>query len=183
MTTLDINKVREVYELKEAGHYIPTIARKALVPERVARRWIDNPSIYSPYFDEIALDRALNGDKSAFDQLSLFEVDEFWKRADQRTAEAQTEPGIPYNPYNTLLQAMLGMTPKRLNVVRRQYQVARTATPVTRLKFARLNEESVRGIRDAAAAGEPQRSIAARYGVGRSTVQSIVGRHSWAHVE
>jgi hypothetical protein len=48
--------------------------------------------------------------------------------------------------------------------------------------MAQLNEQTVRAIRLAVAAGEVQRRVAARFGINYKRVSSIVRRHSWAHV-
>lgn len=48
---------------------------------------------------------------------------------------------------------------------------------------AKLTDEKVREIRRRAAAGERHRDIAGDVGVNRSTVSSVAGRRSWAHVE
>lgn len=47
---------------------------------------------------------------------------------------------------------------------------------------AKLTAAKVLAIRADVAAGEPQRSVARRYGVGKSTVNYIVTRRIWAHV-
>jgi excisionase family DNA binding protein len=48
---------------------------------------------------------------------------------------------------------------------------------------AKLNEDAVRAIRTAVAAGESKASVARRYGVTRGTVIFIVQRKTWRHVE
>jgi hypothetical protein len=49
--------------------------------------------------------------------------------------------------------------------------------------WARLTEDDVREIRRRCTAGEPQRVVAADFGVIRQAVQLIVARKRWAHVE
>lgn len=46
----------------------------------------------------------------------------------------------------------------------------------------KLNQYQVLAIRDASANGEPQGTIAARFGIARNTVSSIVNHKSWAHL-
>jgi hypothetical protein len=48
---------------------------------------------------------------------------------------------------------------------------------------ARMDEAIVRAIRQACADGEQQKDVAARFGVHKSLVSSIVRRETWAHVE
>lgn len=48
---------------------------------------------------------------------------------------------------------------------------------------ARLTEADVRAIRDQASAGVSQRRIAAAFGVDRRTVQFVIARRTWQHVE
>lgn len=47
---------------------------------------------------------------------------------------------------------------------------------------ARLTTDAVRAIRAGAAGGESHATLAARYGVGKSTIGRIVRREKWAHV-
>lgn len=47
---------------------------------------------------------------------------------------------------------------------------------------SKLTEQNIREIRDSAAAGEPHRLIAERYGVSVSTVDRVVQRKTWTHV-
>lgn len=48
---------------------------------------------------------------------------------------------------------------------------------------AKLTERDVRAIRQACADGEPQRSIARRYGVTQTLISRILLRKTWRHVE
>ena len=48
---------------------------------------------------------------------------------------------------------------------------------------ARLNDDCVREIRAAIAAGEPQRKLAARLGISRGLISDIVYGKSWTHVK
>lgn len=48
---------------------------------------------------------------------------------------------------------------------------------------ARLTEDQVRGIRVRAAQGEARRSLAREFGVSISSVDNVINRKRWAHVE
>ena len=48
--------------------------------------------------------------------------------------------------------------------------------------FSTLDAERVRMIRKARANGETYRSIAFRFGIGKTTVSHIIARQTWAHV-
>lgn len=50
-------------------------------------------------------------------------------------------------------------------------------------KLAKLTDDAVREIRACAAAGESQRSLAARFGYTQAGICRVVNRLSWAHVE
>lgn len=52
-----------------------------------------------------------------------------------------------------------------------------------RCHSAKLSESDVRVIRRRVLQGEPMRSIAREYGVGKTAISDIITRHTWAHVD
>lgn len=52
----------------------------------------------------------------------------------------------------------------------------------TRIGLAKLDEDSVRGIRQKFAMGRTMRSLASEYGIHHSSVNTIVQRRAWKHV-
>ena len=121
----DIETVKRVYELIELGY---TQEEAALVVGKTRdqiKNWINKPELWSPFLDEIALERALNGDKAVYDRLSNYERAEFWKR-DRALAEREVKyvftgngdgSGWP-NPRTKFVAKMLGLALKDINQYR-----------------------------------------------------------------
>jgi len=67
------------------------ISKETGVPYSTARSFLLCPERYDPYFDEVALERALKGDKEVFENLTIYEMREFMTRSlalgPERTAE------------------------------------------------------------------------------------------------
>lgn len=80
--------VQQVYLLREKQQSLRSIAKDVGINVNTVKRWLNNPAKYSPFYDEVALKRALQGDKSVFENLSLWEKREFWRRV-RRTSEAE----------------------------------------------------------------------------------------------
>jgi hypothetical protein len=77
----NIKDVRRVYELHEQGNTAYAIAKLTGLNEDRVMRWIRNPKKFSPYIDETAMMRALEGERRVYDNMSMFEKEEFWRRA------------------------------------------------------------------------------------------------------
>lgn len=77
---LDRQACLAVYEAVESGQTQLKAAKAAGVSAGNASVWLRNPARFDPYFDEIALSRALSGDLSAFRALTVWEVHAFWDR-------------------------------------------------------------------------------------------------------
>ena len=82
----DIKKCEMAYRLADGGGWsIQAIASELNMPYGTVRNWLKYPDRYSPYLDEVALERA-QFDRSVYDNLSNYEVNVFWKRAADRIA-------------------------------------------------------------------------------------------------
>lgn len=90
MTTVEFRTPRElmqrVYDLREQGVSVPRIAALVGRPENTVYAWIYHPERYDPYIDQVAVERALSGDRKVFDNLTLYEADEFYDRLEARMA-------------------------------------------------------------------------------------------------
>lgn len=78
---VDPEKLLEAYELRAEGLNYNQIAERIGRSNSQVRQWIKTPELFSPYLDEIALERALAGDRTAFRNLSHCETLEFYSRA------------------------------------------------------------------------------------------------------
>lgn len=78
-----------VYDMREQGYLVREIADAVGRRERTIWFWLSNPHRYDPYFDEVALERAMNGERKVYDRLTVFEMEEFYNRLEARM---QVEP-------------------------------------------------------------------------------------------
>ena len=62
-----------VYEAAREGLNPFAASKRAGVSDDAARRWLKNPTKYDPYIDEIAVMRALEGERSVWDALTVWE--------------------------------------------------------------------------------------------------------------
>lgn len=71
----------QVYELRELGLGCVRISRKVEgISLATISRWLGYPERFFPWIDEICIERALEGDRGAFDALTIWERDLFWDR-------------------------------------------------------------------------------------------------------
>ena len=63
----------ELYELIAEGKTLGEARELVDVSHSVASRWVNNPSKYDPYLDEIAITRALAGEKNVYESLTVWE--------------------------------------------------------------------------------------------------------------
>ena len=91
--------VQRVYELRDEGQSYQSIADQVGVSRDALRKWYYEPETWSPYLDEVALERALAGDHSAYRHLSKFEYQEFDRRVEALRPgwNAEYKQG-PYDP-------------------------------------------------------------------------------------
>jgi predicted transcriptional regulator len=74
-------KCLRAYELREEfGCTYAEIARRVDIDSDTVRRWITNPTKFDPYYDEVALMRALEGERKVYDRLTYWEEYEFYRR-------------------------------------------------------------------------------------------------------
>lgn len=86
MTRVDYDAIARCYEIHERHPEmsISQVASRAQVPYQSCHRYLSDPGRYDPYLDEVALVRALEGDRAVFSALTVFEKREFWVRALER---------------------------------------------------------------------------------------------------
>lgn len=74
-------KCDQAYELRHRdGLSYAAIGRKVDIDAETVRRWLNNPARFDPVHDEVALKRAIEGERRVYDNLTLWERDEFWSR-------------------------------------------------------------------------------------------------------
>jgi hypothetical protein len=72
--------VAEIYELAEAGLGHRKIAAKLGVSTGAVGHYLRNPARFDPYLDEVAIARALGGDRPVYDNLTHWEWKAFLER-------------------------------------------------------------------------------------------------------
>ena len=77
----DVEKVRLVFELAELGYTPPQVGKIAGVSAFSVRRWLKDNVFGNPYLDQVAIERALKGDRAVYERLTFYELIEFAKRA------------------------------------------------------------------------------------------------------
>lgn len=114
MARADREQVMLVFDMAAEGFTQQQIIDQARVGKHSVWKWLKNPAKYAGHLDEVALERALDGDRSAYENLSLFEREEFMKRALDRSqwTEREMEGKGHVNPYIALLVESLGVTPE-----------------------------------------------------------------------
>jgi hypothetical protein len=91
--------VLAAYELREEGYSNAVIGRTLGVDRRVVGHWFNEPEKFDPYFDEVALERALAGERKVFDALTIYEADEFYRRVEERFEREPYDNKIHYPEY------------------------------------------------------------------------------------
>lgn len=176
--------VQKVYEMKEKGFNNSQISLDLGPTREQVRRWTNHPEKFSPWVDDVAVDRALEGDRQVFLALTELEKTEFWARFNKRVD--QTEPelvshdeGQTYqlvNPYLMLMSERLqikrnALSSMRLNALdtqnRRNTPKALSRGPGRRRS---ITPEQVLDVRKAVTGGASQNSQAKKYGVSKSCI-------------
>jgi predicted transcriptional regulator len=108
----------EVYYLSERGMSNRDIAKKLGFSRQAVTKWVKNPQHHSPFIDDIAIDRAINGDVEVYNNLSRWEYIEFWKEV-RRLAQAELDSGF-YSSTNGVevyrrVASFLGMDVNRVS--------------------------------------------------------------------
>jgi hypothetical protein len=83
-------KVYDMHEL-DGSLSMRSMARAAGVAISTVKNWLMEPSRYDPYLDEVALTRALAGDKGAFDNLTVWESEQFLVRLEKEKRSTMWE--------------------------------------------------------------------------------------------
>lgn len=99
-------KCREVYRLREQeGKGSTTISREVGISEATVKRWLSNPTYFDPHLDEVALHRAMEGDRKVYLNLTYWERPEFFRRL----ARIRCEVGYAWRWYIGTLAELLGV--------------------------------------------------------------------------
>lgn len=93
--------MRLVYDMHESGVGAPTIARRLKLPKGTVGGWLGHPDRFDPYLDEIALERALKGERPVFMALTMYEVDEFYDRVEARLRVEPYDNRIHHSEFDT----------------------------------------------------------------------------------
>lgn len=117
----EVEVIRESYELDSIGVPAYRIAQIVGSTRGTVVKWLKHPEKFSPYIDEVAMERALNGDRLVFENLSLVERREFWQRAatlsEKSFKENLSDPdtGRDRNPWAAAIAADLGLNLMNFN--------------------------------------------------------------------
>lgn len=112
----DVNTVARAYALSDKGMYPGAIGKQLGVSRSTVRHWLDNPERFSPAIDEVAIERALGGDRIVFQNLTAFESKIFWEKsaAISDATEMEYRPtatgAVHYNPRKEFIASCLGMS-------------------------------------------------------------------------
>jgi hypothetical protein len=120
--TSKIEEVRYAYELAAMGLSGYAIAKITGQNERKVYRWLNQPETFSPYIDEVAIHRALEGEREVYRNLSTFEARVFWERAarksDASSRQAAEDPDTEArNPWAANMSELLGWDNKQFRAL------------------------------------------------------------------
>jgi hypothetical protein len=111
--------MKQAYDLAERGLSFNEIGRRLDISRNTISNWLRDPARYSPYIDEVAMERCLQGDRKVFENLSMWELREFYERVRNRAeAEREYSGAVASNQDATvysILGPMLGMTAGKLS--------------------------------------------------------------------
>lgn len=106
-------KCETVYALHEKGNNTNRCALGAGTSADTATRWLRNPARYHPYIDEVAVRRALNGERSVWEALTVWEFEVLYRRLNEMR---RTMFDFEWNDYVEQLRKSLGhKDSKRIN--------------------------------------------------------------------
>lgn len=86
-TRLKCVELFEIFEEKE-DRTITEAWELSQVTRTCAFRWLGNPSKYDPWIDEIAVGRALEGDRKVYDNLTVWEKRVFFNRLNKERRDS-----------------------------------------------------------------------------------------------
>jgi hypothetical protein len=117
----DIEQVAKAYALSDQGMYPGAIGKQLGVSRSAVRHWLDNPDRFSPVIDDVAIRRALEGDRTVFQNLTAFETKIFWEKSvavsDATEMEYRPTPtgAVHYNPRKEFIAYCLGMSTEAID--------------------------------------------------------------------
>lgn len=78
----NLERCKLVYDLSLHEPWLSQkeIATQVGVSRATVQRWLADPAAWSPFYDEVALERATGGDRAAYRGLSFWETHEFHSR-------------------------------------------------------------------------------------------------------
>lgn len=118
-THVDWTKIRNAYEMRERGFTNRAIAQVISVSPAQVGQWTAHPEKFSPFVDEIALERAMEGDRGAYESFSYKEQEIFWEKMTRymlpQSGAAEWED-VDYinSEYLSSLSEFLGITRKTM---------------------------------------------------------------------
>lgn len=75
--------VQQVYDTYEETQSLLATAKELGLSPSAVRYWISNPGRFDPYIDDIAVERALLGERKVFKNLTRWEEDVVYERIQQ----------------------------------------------------------------------------------------------------
>ncbi len=102
----DIEACQSAYEMREHDYSLPRISEVIGIPVGTFSKWLRFPEKYSPFPDQVALDRA-RVEREVYDNLSNLELHMFWVDA-LKSAKADTVNGNVKKATKERLTEILG---------------------------------------------------------------------------
>lgn len=126
------------YDLYAQGTSVAEIARTVKRYHTTVAVWLNHPERFDPYLDEVAIARAMAGDREVYEHLTMYEEDEFLNRLEARVEAEPYDPKIHVSGDNPGLRRevywlsdlsyQLGLHKDTLpNLLRRRRRVAAAA--------------------------------------------------------
>lgn len=75
--------VKRVYDVYEETQSMVATAQELGISPGVVRYWISNPGRFDPYLDEIAIERALLGERKVFKNLTCWEEEVVYQKVQE----------------------------------------------------------------------------------------------------
>lgn len=137
----DREQMRRIYDLRAAGYTASMISATVGRPVGTINWYLSRPDRFDPYLDEVALKRALAGERKVFEHLTVFELDEFYRRIERRLEVEPYDDKIHASEFGTKksrgtrstfwlhdLEQLLGLSRGRMaRALRRRHQAREAA--------------------------------------------------------
>lgn len=93
--------VRRVYDIYEETNSLTGTAMELGISPDAVRYWISNPAKFDPYIDEIAVERALLGERKVYENLTRWEADVVYEKLQEilDSTEDSLRAGQVYSLY------------------------------------------------------------------------------------